>query len=76
MATKEFDKDYDDTQLKEFIAFNIKRSAVCYKEGVQKFNFSSNVVDNFKNKEDAKDLREFAIKTYGKEFCEKYLSIK
>jgi hypothetical protein len=61
-------------QFKEFVAYNIRRVARLYKEGIvlPELTWDSDLITTFNNS----DLRTTAVKWYGEEFCKKYLDLK
>lgn len=74
-AVEELDPNYSDMkQLKEFVAYNIKRTARLYKEGIvlPELTWDTELITKFNTSK----LKREAIKWYGEDFCNKYLDLK
>lgn len=71
----ELDPNYADMkQFKEFVAYNLRRTAEVYKAGIglPPFRWDTGLIDSFQ----ASELKAVAIKWYGQDFVDKYLLIK
>jgi len=77
LATKQKDPTYFQRhpEFAEFVAFNVRRSYLAYKEAIQmeQFRWDTKLIDTFITAEEARPLRELAEELWGKEFTAKYL---
>lgn len=74
-AIEEQDGNYiGKEQFKEFVAYNIKRTAKAYQESknIQSLQWETNIIDAFATSE----LKDFAVKWYGQKFVDQYLLLK
>jgi hypothetical protein len=76
-AIKKYDPDYfkSNPNFTEFVAFNIRRSVLVYREVIndEKFNWETTLIDSFINSPETNDLKNIAIELWGQDFANKYL---
>lgn len=75
VTIKQHDPNYfnNNNEFKEFVAFNIRRSAEAYENSKNVFSWQSNIIQTFATANDVQPLRDIALELYGKDFCKKYL---
>lgn len=76
-AVKKYDPDYFRTNpdFAEFVAFNIRRSVILYRELIteEKFRWDDSLVSTFISSAETADLKAVAVELWGQEFVNKYL---
>lgn len=71
IAQQKYDPDYDNTQLLEFLAWNLERSMKIYNEcqNINAFAWDDTYIRHLRTNADAAELRNFTIKTWGKKWA-------
>lgn len=77
LAIKKYDPDYfkSNPEFAEFVAFNIRRSVILYRELIihNEFKWDDKIINAFIESNDTNELKAIAIELWGQDFTNKYL---
>ena len=79
-TVKQKDQEYfkQHPEFSEFIAFNIRRSVLAFREAIQmkEFNWETKLIDTFISNQESHELRAIAVELWGQAFVNKYLTTR